>query len=471
MKLCHFSFLILLALAVSQSFGQTVIKGKLHGAVNQTVRYADISAKANFPLYCKKTKTDSKGNFRITLNTESPTFFWVAPEKAKLNYMIVKPDGKYKVEFGQEGENFKIKGTDAELNTFYSNLPHQALQALKKLGRDGDIHKKAKAKKVAEYKALDSLTKLKKLSQEVLNAIKRDRALFYAEQDILLSIRSPEPFKTVGEALRLANDPQYKTCVAFLPLTESIIKAKVRSDKSYSREKMRALAKQGKAHTFTVNTAKKYFEEPVKEAFIAYYIHERAFQKRFEKELVSLFDEFKQSYPASSFTPHVQPLVSKIEAFHKKVAQPAPDNIHFVENPKTVTSLEELLKKFKGQKLYVDVWATWCGPCKTEFEHNKELKKLLKRKGINVLYISIDRPDREKAWNEMIRYYELEGSHIRAEKPLVKDLEKIFGNGGGLSIPWYMLIDENGDIVKKRASRPADLQSLENEISVSFKSL
>lgn len=43
--------------------------------------------------------------------------------------------------------------------------------------------------------------------------------------------------------------------------------------------------------------------------------------------------------------------------------------------------MKELLEKLEGNKYYVDVWATWCGPCIEEFKHNKDLNAVLKSKG------------------------------------------------------------------------------------------
>lgn len=69
----------------------------------------------------------------------------------------------------------------------------------------------------------------------------------------------------------------------------------------------------------------------------------------------------------------------------------------------------------------------------------------------------------------MIKFYNLEGYHIRANKELNSELREIFNPDGPLSIPWYILIDKNGNIVKKNASRPSDIGELFNEI-ISIKS-
>jgi thiol-disulfide isomerase/thioredoxin len=141
-------------------------------------------------------------------------------------------------------------------------------------------------------------------------------------------------------------------------------------------------------------------------------------------------------------------------------------------NPKSIImdgytnykSLNEVLQQFKGKRLYIDVWATWCGPCKAEFAHKVELLKLLQLKNIEIIYISIDQVEKDKQWKEMIKYYNLEGYHIRACEELVSDLRKIFGQNGSIAIPWYMLVDENGKIIKEHAKPPSQLTELAKEV-------
>ncbi|EMQ95140.1 hypothetical protein D778_00137 [Xanthomarina gelatinilytica] len=122
----------------------------------------------------------------------------------------------------------------------------------------------------------------------------------------------------------------------------------------------------------------------------------------------------------------------------------------------TTTSFEDL----KGKYTYIDVWATWCGPCKAEIPSLKALEKEYHDKNIQFLSLSID-DDRshggswDKAredWKAMIAEKELGGIQLFApngwQTPFVREY-KING------IPRFILIDPDGNIVTPDAPRPS----------------
>ena len=84
---------------------------------------------------------------------------------------------------------------------------------------------------------------------------------------------------------------------------------------------------------------------------------------------------------------------------------------------------------------------------------------------MNILYISIDRDSDDQRWKDMIKFFNLEGYHIRANQELINDLRKIYGENSPFGIPWYILVDEKGNIVKNHAKPPSKLQELEIQIN------
>jgi thiol-disulfide isomerase/thioredoxin len=122
------------------------------------------------------------------------------------------------------------------------------------------------------------------------------------------------------------------------------------------------------------------------------------------------------------------------------------------------TKLEDL----KGKYVYIDVWATWCGPCRQEIPFLKKVEEKYHGKNITFVSISIDKLKDQEKWKTMIKEKELGGVQLFADNDwnskFVQDY-KITG------IPRFILIDPNGIIVKASAARPSS-DDLTKELDV-----
>ena len=167
-----------------------------------------------------------------------------------------------------------------------------------------------------------------------------------------------------------------------------------------------------------------------------------------------MYEEFKQTYPNSPYLSAMKGYYEEICAFH--APKNLSDEIQFMTDMEGISTMDDLLSRFTGKKLYVDVWATWCGPCKEEFANEKSLHELLESKGYEMLYLSVDKEEAEVQWRDMVAYYQLRGHHIRAGKSLINDLQRLYGANGAMAIPWNMIVDTHGKIVQLHAPRPSD---------------
>ncbi|AXG71994.1 thiol-disulfide oxidoreductase ResA [Kordia sp. SMS9] len=118
------------------------------------------------------------------------------------------------------------------------------------------------------------------------------------------------------------------------------------------------------------------------------------------------------------------------------------------------TSLADL----QGKYVYIDVWATWCGPCIAEIPSLKKVEKDYHNKNINFVSISIDALKDHDKWKKMVTDKELGGVQLMADKAWQSQFVTDYVIDG---IPRFILIDPNGKIVNADAPRPSDKKLIE----------
>lgn len=110
------------------------------------------------------------------------------------------------------------------------------------------------------------------------------------------------------------------------------------------------------------------------------------------------------------------------------------------------------LEEFRGKYVYIDVWATWCAPCRVEIPFLKKLEEKYHDKNIVFVSLSIDQQKDVEKWKKLIKDKELGGVQVFADNDWNSQFVKDYNITG---IPRFILIDPNGNIVKADAPRPS----------------
>lgn len=121
------------------------------------------------------------------------------------------------------------------------------------------------------------------------------------------------------------------------------------------------------------------------------------------------------------------------------------------------------LEDFKGKYVYVDVWATWCGPCRAEIPHLKKVEEAFHGKNIEFVSISVDVLKDKEKWKKFVAEKQLGGVQVFADKDWRSDFVTGYKIQG---IPRFILIGPDGKIVNADAPRPSspELTNLLNTI-------
>ena len=107
------------------------------------------------------------------------------------------------------------------------------------------------------------------------------------------------------------------------------------------------------------------------------------------------------------------------------------------------------LSDFVGSVVYVDVWATWCGPCVYEVPYLITLEEEYSEKNITFLGVSVDTDSTE--WSNFIDEKGMHGVHVNTGAWRTQMMDDYAING----IPRFMVFDKFGKVVDLNAPRPS----------------
>ena len=141
--------------------------------------------------------------------------------------------------------------------------------------------------------------------------------------------------------------------------------------------------------------------------------------------------EFLQDNPYPEYTEVVEEVVR--EASKIKPGQPAPD---FTLDDLQGQSVS--LSDFKGQAVFLDFWASWCGPCIEAVPHLEELKQQTRDQKVVFLNISLDPADE---WHQAVDEHGLTGVHVHAPGGRQSAVAQLYQVSG---IPSYFLVGPDG---------------------------
>ena len=137
-------------------------------------------------------------------------------------------------------------------------------------------------------------------------------------------------------------------------------------------------------------------------------------------------------------------------------------NLLSTDNLEGITEGEQILRKiiepWKGKMILIDVWGTWCGPCKEALKHSQELYERMKPYDMFFLYMANN--SSETSWKNVINEYNVTGENVghvnlpADQQSAVEDFLKVN------SYPSYFLIDREGHLLEVNAD-PRNLDQFE----------
>ena len=131
------------------------------------------------------------------------------------------------------------------------------------------------------------------------------------------------------------------------------------------------------------------------------------------------------------------------------------------DNLANISEGEALLKKivepYKGKFVLLDIWGTWCGPCKEALSHSTEEYARLKDYDIQYLYLANRSP--QDSWENVIKEYNVSGPNVAHYNLPDVQQAAIERHLNVHSWPTYKLFNRNGDLLDLNVD-PRNLEEL-----------
>ena len=187
-----------------------------------------------------------------------------------------------------------------------------------------------------------------------------------------------------------------------------------------------------------------------------------------------MYNYYKKKYPSSAYIKVLEDFLQQQNNGLIKQSVFSSDSslIHIIDSISKIKNLKSLASEyFKNKPVFVDLWATWCMPCKQEFKFKNQLQQLLKKNKVEMLYVSIDDERFKRKWVSDVYQLRLSGYHINASIALQKDISiKIYHDlSGRMDIPRYVLINKMGELVNLDMPRPSHFNELKKKLEEGIK--
>ncbi|MFA6276266.1 MAG: TlpA disulfide reductase family protein [Pedobacter sp.] len=203
-------------------------------------------------------------------------------------------------------------------------------------------------------------------------------------------------------------------------------------------------------------------------AIVEEYTYQQLINLYHDKDLrpfEGLSNAFNRQFPSSI---HHQDIVSKTTSLYQTLIENETNaNIKIIDGFEKINSIEEVLKPFKGKVVYLDIWGTWCGPCKEELTFIPELKSRFKDKDVVFIYLDMDEEYKDVSWREFIKINKMEGIHLRKNRQTIAPIWKeLLANAIDKAeyYPQYFIFDKDGKLAVTKANRPSSKEQLYSQL-------
>ena len=407
--------------------------------------YFDINNQQHYIIRPSDFPNKEKSGQVLTkvVQTSEPIFveYLVLP---KHTIVYVKPGDVLDVFFNATGTPKFTRGTQSFNLDLFSELSknNESLfefewnKAIRNLPNASAKRVVLSAQHIKTDKLLDSLRDIKQISPESYYTYKKLCELFFLTSDIQLVGESSQVFSAaeqtrINENLKLSGWDKALSYREFVYSYYTFI-----------------------CKTNSFNTAEKKFKfiSEMPEINARNYMLFLAL-KEIRKEAPSGFDQYKERfYRLCSDTNYVRYVQINTQ---KNIPNGSSGTLISHSAGKSPIDFKVWLSQQKGNIVYIDLWASWCSPCRSEMPNSRELKKYFQGKKVVFGYFSVDKvvSDWQSANKEELLSNYPNSFLLRNEQkdPVLNKIDLS-------TIPRYVIFNKAGVLVNSNADRPGSAE-------------
>jgi len=171
--------------------------------------------------------------------------------------------------------------------------------------------------------------------------------------------------------------------------------------------------------------------------------------------------DLEENFPRSKFLHDGR---ATVKAMESKAAN-GKNNAHIVFR-RAVHSLDELIAPYKGRVVYLDIWGTWCPPCREEMKYAPALKQHVDTAKVVFLYLDMDADKEEVNWREYVQLNDIAGEHVRMTRDEIAVIWEALLRGSSEKpvYPGFFIFGRDGKLVETRAKRPSETEALYQQL-------
>lgn len=444
---------------------KVTVTGEFTGEIPNQVFVVNPLVNSVYWGFADTLEVDSLGRFQLEFDNHKPSFVKLLNPIYKT--IAVDAGQQYTINIYKQNDSlfFTVKGKTSAFQRYWQSLPnpgHPQLAAMQyRAVKPYKVRLQLDSLLAHEVNGLTQFYNDKVISKDLFNLCVLDRTVYYNTiAGTVAAFMFMDEHVASGGAVSDSTLEFWESAVTAVPLSDSLLLKsawayyyiesyltyKNRVASNFSWDTLKQARAEGTYHTYLLNQAQEHLTGAVHEFYSAAYLFSASNQKRFESELIPLFERYKNQYPNSSYTKYIEPLAADIVLYKQSSLKRLSAEVFILDND-SINSFAALLKSFRGKKVFVDVWASWCSSCLDDFSESKDRYERLKQQSVEMLYISTDNDSREQQWIATVKHYGLKGYHIRVNGLLSADLKRILNLSDGWVLPKYFLVDSDGSIL------------------------